>query len=39
MNTYFSIPNSLLRNGGNNLAIRAADDTPDDIRLGQVPDH
>jgi hypothetical protein len=36
MNTYFSIPNSLLRNGRNNLAIRAADDTPDDIRVGQI---
>jgi hypothetical protein len=36
MNAYFSIPNTLLRKGENNLAIRAADDTPDDIRVGQM---
>jgi hypothetical protein len=36
MNTYFSIPNSLLRSGQNNLAIKAADNSPDDIRVGQI---
>jgi hypothetical protein len=39
MNTYFSIPNTLLRKGRNDLAIRAADDTPDDIRVGQITLH
>ncbi|HEY5918502.1 MAG TPA: CehA/McbA family metallohydrolase [Chryseolinea sp.] len=39
MNTYFSVPNSLLRSGQNNLAIKAADNSPDDIRVGQITLH
>jgi hypothetical protein len=39
MYSYFSIPPNLLHNGQNVLVIRAADSTPDDIRIGHITLH
>jgi hypothetical protein len=39
MYSYFSVPPGLLHNSRNILVIKAADGTPDDIRIGQIRLH